>query len=186
MLSSVEVLPIKVIKFKQMKVINVHKRKINQSKASVYKLLNTLSTKDDKIWPFEKWPAIRFKNGLKVGSEGGHGPIKYTVVSKNYDDGIVFNFINKGFNGNHILKVVELSNSEIEISHTIKMKTSGFAVLYWLFVIRWLHDALIEDAFDKLENQFSIQKKETKYNFWVKFLRMLKNKKSKKHKASSN
>ncbi|WP_034044817.1 hypothetical protein [Wocania ichthyoenteri] len=164
-----------------MQVTNVHKRKINQSKVEVIKLLNTLSTKYDKIWPYEKWPAIRFKNGLKVGSEGGHGPIKYTVASIDYNGCIVFSFTNTGFNGNHTLKVEELSNSEVEISHTIKMKTSGAVIFYWLFIVKWLHDALIEDAFDKLENQFSLEKKETKYNFWVKFLRMIKSKKSKTH-----
>ncbi len=164
-----------------MNVINIHKRKINQSKAEIYKLLDTLSTKDDKIWPYEKWPAIRFENGLKVGSAGGHGPIRYTVGSIDYRDGIVFNFTNTGFNGTHTLKVRELSGSEAEISHTIKMKTSGFAIFYWLFLVKWFHDALIEDAFDKLENHFLSEKKETEHNLWVKFLRMLKNKKSKKH-----
>ncbi len=164
-----------------MNVINIHKRRINQPKESVYKLLDTLTTKDDKVWPYEKWPAIRFKNGLKVGSAGGHGPIKYRVDSIDYNKGIVFSFTNTGFNGTHVLKVEELSDSEVEISHTIKMKTSGFAVLYWLFLVKWFHDALIEDAFDKLENHFLSEKKETEYNFWVKFLRMLKNKKRKRH-----
>ncbi|MDO5981315.1 hypothetical protein [Flavivirga spongiicola] len=163
-----------------MKVLNIHKRIINQSKQEVYKLLDSLSTKDDKIWPYEKWPAIRFKSGLKMGSKGGHGPIRYTVVSANYTDGIVFKFINKGFNGTHEFKINELNNSKVEIIHIIKMKTSGVVTYYWLFIIRWLHDALIEDAFDKLENQFSAEKKEITYNFWVKFLRMIKYKKSKK------
>lgn len=126
----------------------------------------------------EKWPAIRFKNGLKVGAEGGHGPIKYTVASKDYNNGIVFNFINKGFNGTHQFQINVINDIKVEVAHSIKMKTSGKATCYWIFVIRWLHDALIEDAFDKLENQFSSEKKETKHNIWVKFLRLIKNKKA--------
>ncbi len=164
-----------------MHVVNIHKRKIDRSKAEVYKLLDTLATKDDKIWPYEKWPAIRFKNGLKVGSAGGHGPIRYTVASVDDTHGIVFNFTNPGFHGTHRLKVKALNHSEVEISHTIKMRTSGFATFYWLFLVKWFHDALIEDAFDKLENQFSSEKKVTEHNLWVKFLRMLKNKKRKRH-----
>jgi len=163
-----------------MKVINIHKRKINQSKASVQKLLDTLATKNDKIWPYEKWPAIRFKNGLRIGEKGGHGPIKYKVVSKDYDDGIVFKFINEGFNGMHKFQINAINDSKVQVVHSIKMKTSGTATFYWLFVIKWLHDALIEDAFDKLENQFSSHKKETKHSIWVKFLRLIKGKKSKK------
>jgi len=38
-------------------------------------------------------------------------------------------------------------------------------------MIRWLHDALIEEAFDKVENYFTGNKKITPYNPWVKFLR---------------
>lgn len=51
------------------------------------------------------------------------------------------------------------------------MNTSFKATLLWVFVIRWLHDALIEDAFDKVENYFTTNKKVTNYNFWVKRLR---------------
>lgn len=160
-----------------MKVINIHKRKINQSKANVYRLFETLSTKDDKIWPYEKWPAIRFKNGLNVGSKGGHGPIRYSVLSNNYNDGIVFKFANKGFNGVHKFQINSITDLQVEVIHTIDMKTSGKATFYWFFAIRWLHDALIEDAFDKLENQFSSHKKETKHSIWVKFLRLIKGKK---------
>ncbi len=46
-------------------------------------------------------------------------------------------------------------------------------VLTWPLVIRWLHDALIEDAFDKTENHFLSQKKVTSWSAWVKFLRWL-------------
>ena len=48
----------------------------------------------------------------------------------------------------------------------------------WVFVIHWLHDALIEDAFDKVENYFIYDKKETKHNIWVKFLRNVYKRKS--------
>jgi hypothetical protein len=53
------------------------------------------------------------------------------------------------------------------------MHTSGFALLTWPLVIRWLHDALIEDAFDKTENHFLSQKKVTSWSAWVKFLKWL-------------
>ena len=43
---------------KNMKVINIHKRIINQPNDQISCLLDTLSTKEDKIWPYEKWPAM--------------------------------------------------------------------------------------------------------------------------------
>ena len=39
-----------------------------------------------------------------------------------------------------------------EIKHTIDMNTYGKGTLMWTLVIRPLHNALIQDAFDKIEN----------------------------------
>jgi hypothetical protein len=36
-----------------------------------------------------------------------------------------------------------------------------------------LHNALIEDAFDKVENQFDIVKQPATWNIWVRVLRKL-------------
>ena len=48
-----------------MEVLNIHSRKINKPVNDVLELFNTLSAKSDKIWPFENWPPMRFKNGLE-------------------------------------------------------------------------------------------------------------------------
>ena len=53
------------------------------------------------------------------------------------------------------------------------MQTNLVGTLQWKTFIRVLHDALIEDAFDKVENYFSSEKKKTEWSGWVKFLRML-------------
>ncbi|MCF6348922.1 MAG: hypothetical protein L3J20_11585 [Flavobacteriaceae bacterium] len=46
--------------------------------------------------------------------------------------------------------------------------------------IHWLHNAFMEDAFDKVENHFLTEKKETEWSIWVKILRrILKLKKNK-------
>ena len=164
----------------QLKVINIHKRILNQPKSRVAELVKTLSTENDKIWPSEKWPKMRFETGIQVGAEGGHGPIKYTV--EKYDPGeiIQFRFSKpRGFNGIHKFEIKELSENQTQIQHTIEMNTEGKATLLWLFGIRSLHNALIEDGLDKLENNFLEQPKKTKWNFWVKFLRKQFAKKSK-------
>jgi len=50
-----------------LKVLNIHKRTINQPKYKLEEILKTLSTDNDLIWPNEKWPAMKFKGGIKVG-----------------------------------------------------------------------------------------------------------------------
>jgi hypothetical protein len=156
-----------------MNVLNVHKRIINQPNESVSKLIETLGSKDDKIWPSENWPAIRFKEGLQIGSKGGHGIIRYTIVDYVDSKHIKFQFTKpKGFHGTHEFNITEIDLDTTEINHIIKMKTSGLAIFTWPFAIRWLHDALTEDAFDNVENLFSSEKITTKYSIWVKLLRV--------------
>jgi hypothetical protein len=53
------------------------------------------------------------------------------------------------------------------------MEVSGKGMLLWLFAIRSLHDALLEDAFDKIENHFSKEKNKSNWSIWVKFLRKI-------------
>ena len=162
-----------------MRVINIHKRTINQPKENVSKLFKTLATSGDLVWPYENWPAIRFRDGLQVASKGGHGRIRYTIIEFIAGENIMFQFSKpEGFVGTHELRIEEINKTKTQISHKIKVNTSFKATLLWVFVIRWLHDALIEDAFDKVENYFLTEKKETKHNNWVKLLREVYKKKS--------
>ncbi|MEO1033085.1 MAG: hypothetical protein AAFX55_16905 [Bacteroidota bacterium] len=155
-----------------MRVINVHKRHIHQPKEKVSQLFRTLATKDDLIWPYKNWPAIKFKNGLKIGSKGGHGPIRYTIIDFIEGEYIKFQFSKpEGFSGTHQLSINAIDDFNTEIIHEIRAKTAFRATLFWVFVIRWLHDALIEDAFDKVENYFTNGQKRTRHHSWVKVLR---------------
>ena len=155
-----------------MKVLNIHKRTIHQPKSKVSELLKTLSTENDLIWPKENWPEMKFKDGIQVGAKGGHGPIRYTVEKYDPNEIIQFRFSKPiGFNGIHKFEIRELSDKQTELKHTIDMNTEGKATLKWLFVIRSLHNALLEDGFDKLENIFSNEKRHSEWNIWVKMIR---------------
>lgn len=135
-------------------------------------LFKTLSTNYDKVWPIEKWPAMKFETGIAVGAKGGHGPIKYDVEIYDPNSIIQFRFSKpKGFNGIHKLEVNELDNAQTEITHTIDMTTNSRGTILWIIAIRSLHNALIEDAFDKIENNFFNGQKTSKWNLWVKLLR---------------
>lgn len=158
-----------------MRVTNIHKRKLPQSLIKVSPLLHTLGTDNDAVWPNENWPSIYFIEGLKKGSPGGHGIIKYTIVDYNKAGNIIFNFTKpKGFEGIHEFKLEAISENETLITHDIQMHTTTIkATWFWIVAIRWLHDALIEEAFDNMESQFSEVKIKPKYTLWVKFLRCL-------------
>lgn len=157
-----------------MKVINIHKRDLNAPKSEVSKLLQTLASGEDKIWPSEKWPAIRFREGLVTGAKGGHGPIRYLIVNFEPGSYIEFQFsAPKGFHGVHRFDCTALSSTITEFKHTIDMRTSGIGIITWAFAVRWLHDALFEDLMDKVENQFSKKQKRTSWTIWVKLLRWI-------------
>ncbi len=96
-----------------MRVINSHKRIINQPIEKVSELFKTLAANENQIWPSNNCPAMRFKQGLALGNRGGHGRIRYKVI-----------------------------------------------------------------AFDTVQNYFSEEKKETKYNLWVVLLRSFYKRKS--------
>ena len=154
-----------------MKVLNIHKRILHQPKSKVSELLKTLSTENDKIWP-SKWPRMKFKTGIQVGAKGGHGPIRYTVEKYNPDEIIQFRFSKpSGLNGIHKFEITEISDKQTEIKHTIDMDTEGTGTLLWIFAIRSLHDALIEDGLDNFENNFSGDLKSSEWSLWVRFLR---------------
>ncbi len=53
-----------------MKVTNIHKRVIHQSKDKISQILDSLSSKDDQLWPYEQWPP--FCENTALGYEEQH------------------------------------------------------------------------------------------------------------------
>ena len=117
---------------------------------------------------------MKFKDGLKVGAKGGHGPIRYTIEIFHPGEIIQFRFDKpQGFNGVHRFEIIELDSQNTFLKHSIDMKTNLRATLIWYITIKWLHDALIEDLLDRVENHYNNSKKRTKWSLWVKFLRKI-------------
>ena len=112
---------------------------------------------------------------------GGHGPIRYSVEKYNPNSVVQFRFSRPlGFNGIHKFEIKEISNKLTEVTHIIDMETDLRGAFIWLFVVKSLHNALVKDALDKLENHFSGDKKSTGWNLWVRVLRKILTGKSKK------
>lgn len=156
-----------------MNVINLHKREIAQPKSEIAKLFKTLATDNDMMLATDKWSPMKLDKGLQVGSKGGHGPIKYFVTDYKPDNSITFQFDLKDFDGFHKFEITEIEPNKTHLTHIIDLTTSGSATLKWALAIRWLHDAYIEDAFDKVENHFTIHKKKSEWTMWVKVLRKI-------------
>lgn len=138
-----------------MKVFNLHYRILQQPSSVITPMLSSLSTKNVMMLATDKWPRMRLDQGLVPGSKGGHGPIRYTVSDYREGESITFTFDMSGFDGFHQFKIEKLEEGVTKLSHVIDMKTSGWATLKWILAIRWLHDAFIEDTFDRLEGFFT-------------------------------
>lgn len=154
-----------------MKVLNIHKRVVNRPKTVLIALFKTLASDNDMMLATDKWSPMRLDQGLQIGSKGGHGPIKYVVIKYEPEGSITFQFDLTGFDGFHRFELKEIGPETTELSHIIDMTTTGAATLKWALIIRWLHDAYIEDAFDKVENHFTDKNKRSEWNLWVKLLR---------------
>lgn len=156
------------------KIINVHQREINQPIESLVDILDSLSSKEDLLWPKENWPEMKLNEGLAVGSSGGHGPIGYYVSQYTPGKKVEFVFTKpEDFIGFHRFELNEVSPEKCQILHRIEMHVNTKGYLTWHVAVRWLHDALLEDCFDKVENHFSNRPQKNNWNGWVKFLRYL-------------
>ena len=154
-----------------MDVINIHKRIIEQPVTEVATLFTTLSTENDMMLATNRWSLMKLDKGLQVGSKGGHGLIKYFVTEYQLEKSITFQFDMTGFEGFHRFSLIQLGSDKTELSHTINMTTTGSATLKWALAIRWLHDAYIEDGFDKVEDHFKMERRRSNWNFHVRLLR---------------
>ena len=155
-----------------MEVTNVHRRFIAASAGDVGALLDSLSSRADRLWP-EQWPRMRFDRALSVGAVGGHGPVRYVVDQYDPGSSVTFRFkAPDGFDGTHGFEVRPLADGRTELRHVLKMEAKRGATISWPVVFRPLHDALIEDAFDQAERSLGVGPAEARsWSWYVRFLR---------------
>lgn len=121
---------------------------------------------------YENWPKMYLDKGLRLGSKGGHIPIKYEVVEIVPNELVRFKFIApQGFEGYHQFEVKGLKNNSSELVHTINMDIVGMGIFTWYFAILHLHNALLRDLLAKAEASLGVQPKVQTWNIWVKILR---------------
>ena len=130
-------------------VRNMHERVIPAPAAAVGRLLDGLASDDDRLWPADRWPPIRFDRGLVVGARGGHGPIRYEVADRVPGERVVFRFT-KLLQGTHRFEVWGSSGGTL-LRHVVEGRPRGSMRIVWPLALRHLHDACVEDALDRAE-----------------------------------
>lgn len=157
-----------------MEVVNCHERKIQATLAEVGALIDSLASKEDRLWPFEIWPRMKFDRGLVVDAVGGHGPIRYFVAQYSPGQSVRFCFTGpEGFNGYHEFVAIKVSANLTSLRHNLRMETAGLARLSWPAVFQPLHDALIEDSFAKAQSSLGLIPEVHPWSLRVKMLRWL-------------
>ncbi|MGA9070846.1 MAG: hypothetical protein WB424_11360 [Terracidiphilus sp.] len=132
-----------------MHVHNLHEREFSAPPSEVGALIDSLASQQDRLWPLGKWPPMRFDRPLAVGAIGGHGPVGYTVEEYNPGQSILFRFsAPRGFNGTHRFEIQQRGDKTV-LRHLIEMRATGPALLSWPLAIRALHNAVLEDCFDR-------------------------------------
>lgn len=155
--------------------VNIHERAYNAPVPDVAAVVATLASTEDRFWPYECWPPMRFDRGLVAGARGGHGPVRYRVESVDPAKEVVFRFTGpSGFTGGHALTVTRASDTVTVLRHEIRVHVRGWARLTWPLFFRPMHDALLEEAFDKTARELCAPP-ETPHrrSLWVRLLRRL-------------
>jgi len=137
-----------------MEMSNIHERTIAAPAARVGALLDTLASADDRFWPHENWPQVKFDRPLQVGATGGHGTGLYSVSTYSPGRHVRFEFggVRQGF---HEFTLHEVDDTTCLLRHTTKAKLTLNTAFRWYFLIRPMHNALLEDLLDKVESQVS-------------------------------
>lgn len=140
----------------------------------VGELLDSLSTRQDRLWPRGQWPPMRLDKPLGIGASGGHGPVRYVVIAFEPGRSIRFRFTGPvGFHGHHAFVISETADdASVLLTHELVMSVTGLARVTWPLFFRPLHDALIEESLDRAESEVGRPpESRARRSLWTRMLR---------------
>ncbi len=160
-----------------MRIASVHERALPVDRAAAGALLDALAGPGERLWPSHAWPALRLDRPLGPGARGGHGPIRYRVVEHRPGERVAFDFedaaLTRGLRGGHRFEVRRWGKGALLV-HRVEAEAGPVAGLRWRLLLRPLHDALIEDAFERAERELTGRVVvPRRWSRWVRFLRWL-------------
>ncbi len=157
-----------------MKFTSINERFVAVPAAVLAEAMSTLSSKDDRLWPIGGWPRMRLDQGLEPGSKGGHGPIRYCVEVHEPGRFVQFRFLPAtGFGGVHWFESISVGD-RVCLRHVVAGEATLGGWLRWRLVFGPLHEALIQDAFDRAESlseESSVARR--RHSLYVRLLRRL-------------
>ncbi len=158
-----------------MRVWNRHSRIVPVSSERVGALIDTLSADDDRLWPVDAWPPMRFDRPLGAGAVGGHGPVRYSVESYEPGRSVRFRFTApRGFDGFHEFTLRARGTEETELEHLMVLRLRHPAWFTYPLVWRPMHDALLEDGLDRAERELTgTVRAPARWSRYVRILRKL-------------
>jgi hypothetical protein len=132
------------------RIENIHERALPAGTATaVGGLIEGLAGADDRLWPHDRWPAMRLDAGLRRGSRGGHGPIRYEVVEHQPGCLVRFRFLSPTtLVGEHAYEL-NTNGTVPVLRHVLRARAEGRMRWQWPLLVKPLHDALIEDSLDR-------------------------------------
>lgn len=151
-----------------MKFVNVHQRLLHASPERVAQLIASLGSPDDKLWPHTGFPRMVLDRPLAVGATGGHGPIRYTCDA--YEPGSYVRFRFKHIDGWHRFEILDATEQHCVLEHRMDIDAHGKMLLNWVFVIRPLHDACLEDMLSQAETSLGHESRVVPWSPYVRFL----------------
>ena len=153
---------------------NVHERVVGMSPARAWELVERVAEPDGVLWPADHWPPMRMDRPLSVGATGGHGPIRYSCVALEPGERVTFAFDpSMGVAGTHTLLVRPGPRPDTCVMrHELVGKPGLRMAVQWALVIRWLHDAVIEELLDRAEIAAGQPPAHpTRWSPWVRLIR---------------
>ena len=156
-----------------MQVRNVHERFVPAAPEAVGALLDTLGGADDAVWPRDHWWPMELDRPLGEGAVGGHSDIRYVVETYEPGRRVVFRFDPTcGLAGTHAFEVQPRQGGAL-LRHDLTARALGSTRLLWPLVIRSVHDAVVEDAFDRVHERFVPGRQRTAWPSYVRLLRRM-------------
>ena len=156
-----------------MQVHNVHERFIPAPPRAVGALLDTLGGADDAVWPRDRWWPMELDRPLGEAAAGGHSHIRYDVQTYEPGRRVVFKFDPAcGLDGTHTFDVQPRPGGTL-LRHDLTARALGHTRLLWPLVIRSVHDAVIEDAFDRAHERFVPGRERAPWSPYIRLLRRM-------------
>jgi hypothetical protein len=156
-------------------VRNVHERLVPAPVEVVGPLLDRLGGPEDVLWPSPAWAPMVLDGPVAVGAAGGNGPLRYRVVGHEPARAVTFELDpGQPMSGRQTLTAEPAGGGATLLRHALDWSLSGPMHLAWPLVIRWNHDAVVEEMFDNAERAVGHEPaRPARRSPWVRLLRAL-------------